>query len=76
MMIIDGWPSLVLTQPCSGCPILAFFARVGRDAAETIRLAIPRPWRRWRVGPICVGSIVLVDADIEFYWGCATSHAF
>jgi len=61
MLCVDGWPSLVLTQPCSGCPILAFFARVGRDAAETIRLVIPRPWRRWRVGPICAVNIILVD---------------
>src|SRR6202140_1133666 len=49
-----GWPtlahSLFLSFPISerGCPILAFFARVGRDAADSIILVMPRGLHRYR----------------------------
>ena len=31
----------------SGCPLLAFFARVGRDAADSITFVIPRGLHRY-----------------------------
>src|SRR5260370_11841407 len=39
--------SFPITQ--RGCPILAFFARVGRDAADSIMLVMPRGLHRYCV---------------------------
>ncbi len=54
-MIIAAWPgdpplsTVFLSFPISerGCPILAFFARVGRDAADSIMLVMPRGLHRY-----------------------------
>ncbi len=48
----DGWPTLLhalSSFPITkrGCPILAFFARVGRDAADSIMLAMPDSLHRY-----------------------------
>ena len=37
-------------HPCYGCPILAFFARVGGDAADTVPV-ISNPVTQWFVVP-------------------------
>ncbi len=54
-MIIAAWPggpplsTVFLSFPISerGCPILACFARVGRDAADSIMLVMPRGLHRY-----------------------------
>src|ERR1700681_2349527 len=49
---MGGWPILahsLFSFPISerGCPILAFFARVGHDAADSIMLVMPRGLHRY-----------------------------